>query len=127
MASASERKLNNLTTAKTKLNLNANRKGELVSKVIEVRDSLEEYIRNDNLDSFDATDNLLTEIENHSDLSSAVSYLNRAISNTKAQIAAEEAAARKAAEEAAAAKAAKSASSNKATSSGTKTVKSTKR
>lgn len=132
MASSSENKLNNLNTAKTKLNLKGNKKSEVNSKIIDIRNALEDFIQNDNLDLYDATENLLTEVENHSNLTSAVSYLNKAISNTKAQIAAEEAAAKKAAEEAAAKKAAaakesaKNASSDKSTSLIDKIIKSFK-
>lgn len=78
----SEKKYTNLKTAKQKLEPNGNESRVLKNKRDKIESSLKDYIKNSNLNYQESIYNLETKIEDHSDFTTAVYSLTRAINKT---------------------------------------------
>lgn len=92
---SNEKKQETLKKGRKKMAPGGSRTSEVAKVFNAVRDTFQEYIKSDNISAYDKVpDALKISIEEHTDFSTAVTYIDRAISASQAEIDKEKAAAR---------------------------------
>lgn len=88
-----EKKLSVLKKGKNKMAPGGNRTSEVNAKVSAVKTAFQDYIKSDNINAADyVTQRLKISIEEHSDFTAAVYYINHAINNAQSKVNKEKAA-----------------------------------